>query len=148
MRTLQANHLQLSAIADQKASILVGATMVVLGVVAPLQADELRVTLVLLVITAALAGGAAVLSLLPRFRSTAVRPNVLFFGVHSRLDSDQFHAELAGLVAEDGRVYAAIAEDVHQMGKVLVRKFRLINVAYGILLVGLISTAVAYVIEV
>lgn len=36
LRSLQTNHIQLSAIADQKASILVGATMVLLGVVAPL----------------------------------------------------------------------------------------------------------------
>ncbi len=147
LRSLQTNHIQLSAIADQKASILVGATMVSLGVVAPLDPSDTSVALVILAVTAALAGGAGVLALLPRVKTTSERRNPLFFGVHSNLTSEEFHDAMAEILADKERIYDAIVEDVHQMGHVLSRKFRLINIAYAILIVGLATTLLGYLID-
>lgn len=147
LRSLQSNHLQLSAIADQKASILVGATMVVLGVLAPIDPDDTSPALIILAATAALAGSAAVLALLPRVRTTATRRNVLFFGFHSRLSSEAFHQEMDEVLRDDERIYDAIVEDVYQIGQVLTRKYRFVNLAYAILVVGLVATLLAYLVD-
>ena len=144
LRSLQSNHLSLSAIADQKASILVGATMVVLGVVAPIDPDDTSAALIILAVTAGLAGGTGVMALIPRVRTTGARRNVLFFGVHSTLSSDEFHRSMHDILSDPATIHEAIVEDVHQMGQVLSRKFRLINLAYAVLLVGLAATTVAY----
>jgi len=146
-RSLQTNHLQLSAIADQKASILVGAATVSMGLIAPL-AEEAGLPLIMMALTAGLSGGAGVLALLPRLRPTSeqVMPNMLFFGTHSRLTSDEFHREMAAIVGSGAGIYGYLTEDLHQMGNVLARKFRLINVAYSVLLVGLVITAITFAI--
>jgi len=146
-RSMQTNHLQLSAIADQKASILVGAATVSMGLIAPL-ANDPALPLIMMALTAGLAGGAGVLALLPRLRRSGenVTPNILFFGTHSKLTSAEFHQEMADMVKSDAGLYAYLTEDLHQMGYVLARKYRLINVAYGILLVGLLVTAITFAI--
>lgn len=147
-RSMQTNHLQLSAIADQKASILVGASTVSMGLIAPL-ADDPDLPLIMMALTAGLSAGAGVLALLPRLRPTSehVMPNMLFFGTHSQLTSDEFHREMAAIVGSGAGVYRYLTEDLHQMGNVLARKFRFINVAYGILLVGLVITAITFAID-
>lgn len=147
LRSLQSNQLSLSAIADQKASILVGATMVVLGVVAPIDADDnTSAALIILAVTAGLAGAAAVAALIPRVRTRSPRRNVLFFGVHSTLSSEEFHRAMGRILSDAASIHEAIVEDVHQMGLVLSTKFRFINLAYAILLVGLSATTIAYLI--
>ncbi|RZV48769.1 MAG: hypothetical protein EX269_00300 [Acidimicrobiales bacterium] len=142
---MQTNHLQLSAIADQKASILVGAAIVSMGLIAPLASDP-ELPLVVMALTVGLSGGAGVLALLPRLRPSSehVTPNILFFGAHSKLTSAEFQREMAAIVSSDAGIYEYLTEDLHQMGNVLARKYRLINVAYGVLLVGLIVTAITF----
>lgn len=146
-RSMQTNHLQLSAIADQKASILVGAATVSMGLIAPL-ANDPELPLIMMALTAGLAGGAGVLALLPRLRPATehTAPNMLFFGTHSKLTSEQFHQEMATIVGSNAGIYRHLTEDLHQMGNVLARKYRLINLAYSILLVGLIVTAITFAI--
>ena len=100
--------------------------------------------LIVLAVTAGLAGGAGIMSLIPRVRTGAMRPNLLFFGVHSTLSSEEFHRRMGEVLADTAAVHDAIVEDVHQMGQVLSTKFRLINVAYAILLAGLTATTITY----
>ena len=67
------------------------------------------VSMSVLAVTAGLAGGAGIMSLIPRVRTGAMRPNLLFFGVHKHgatlkqiLDPEVFQ----GLViSDDAAVY-------------------------------------------
>jgi hypothetical protein len=149
---LQAN-LTLSQMADQKASILMGATFVVFTLAVG-QAGKEHVPLALLVL-----GAAAVISAL--FTITALMPsiaapkgevaegaNLLFFGVYARLTEEEFTARVMPLLTSDEAIWRAMLRDMHQNGLVLARKkYRLLGYAYRSFLIGLVLTVVVFVAE-
>src|SRR5688500_4333805 len=92
VRTTQLAQLQLSAMADHKASILMGATFVIFTITIG-QARGSAAPLPLLILGAAAFFSAifAVLAVLPaiRYRKDAA-PNLLFFGSFTQLDEDDY----------------------------------------------------------
>ena len=149
---LQAN-LTLSQMADQKASILMGATFVVFTLSVG-QASRGPVPLALLVL-----GTAALVSAL--FAITALMPsvaaprgpvteadNLLFFGVYARLTEAEFTARVMPLLTSDEAILRAMLRDMHQNGIVLARKkYRLLGYAYRSFLIGLVLTVAVFVAE-
>lgn len=149
---LQAN-LTLSQMADQKASILMGATFVVFTLSVG-QASKGPVPLALIVL-----GAAALISAL--FTITALMPsvaapkgevseadNLLFFGIYAKLSEEEFTARVLPLLTSDEAIWRAMLRDMHQNGLVLARKkYRLLGLAYRSFLVGLVLTVVVFVAE-
>jgi hypothetical protein len=149
---LQAN-LTLSQMADQKASILMGATFVVFTLSVG-QASKGPVPLALVVL-----GAAALVSAL--FTITALMPsvaapkgevtegaNLLFFSVYAKLTEEEFIARVLPLLTSDEAIWRAMLRDMHQNGLVLARKkYRLLGYAYRSFLVGLVLTVVVFVAE-
>ena len=147
---LQAN-LTLSQMADQKASILMGATFVVFTLSIG-QASRGPEPLALVVLgTAALVSALfAIAALMPSVAAphgeVGERDNLLFFGVYSRLSEDEFAARIMPLLASDEAIYRAMLRDMHQNGCVLARKkYRLLGYAYRAFLLGLGLTALVFV---
>src|SRR6187397_2374842 len=102
LRTVQNNTLKLSQMADQKASILMGATFLVFSIsVSQAFAGRLPWSLGILAVFAFLSSLCAVLAVLPRLSGSlppGVRRNNLFFGHFHDLDEDVWTVEvLAGL---------------------------------------------------
>ena len=147
---LQAN-LTLSQMADQKASILMGATFVVFTLSVG-QASRGAVPLALLVLGAG-AFVSAVLTILALMPAVGVpqgevsaRDNVLFFGVYAKLSEEEFAARIMPMLAADSTIFAAMLRDMHQNGLVLARKkYRLLGWAYRAFLAGLALTAAVFV---
>jgi Family of unknown function (DUF5706) len=150
MRTTQLAQLQLSAMADHKASILMGATFVIFTITIG-KAEAAIAPLPLLV----LGGGAfvsavfAILAVLPavggRGKPTE-RDNLLFFGVFTRLPEEEFIDEITRRIQTEDQIYRTMARDIHQAGSVLQRKkYRMLRWAYGTFLTGLVASCVAYV---
>jgi ABC-type Fe3+-siderophore transport system permease subunit len=150
MRTAQLAQLQLSAMADTKASILMGATFVIFTITIG-QARQGGAPIPLLIL-----GGAAffaaictVLAVLPltRNRRPTAQSNLLFFGVFSQMSEEEFtEALLARLTTEDD-LYRTMARDIHQAGSVLQnKKYRFLGYAYRIFLAGLVASCASYVI--
>jgi hypothetical protein len=148
MRTTQLAHFQLSAMADHKASILMGATFVIFTITVG-QAHGTLPPLPLLILGgfAFLSAICAVLSVLPAIRRPkGGRLNVLFFGSFTQLGEDQFLDEITGRLATDESIYRTMALDIYQNGCVLQRKkYRLLGWGYRIFLVGLVASATAFV---
>ena len=149
MRTAQLAQLQLSAMADTKASILMGATFVIFTITIG-QARNGAAPLPLLIL-----GGAAflsaictILAVLPKIKSgkSGGRPNILFFGAFTRMDEDAFVEELVGRLKTDDSIYRTMARDIYQGGMVLQKKkYRMLGWAYRIFLVGLVASCASYV---
>jgi hypothetical protein len=151
LRTTQTIHVQLSQMADQKASILMAATFVIFtitisqsrGVMPPLP-------LAILGGFAFLSAVLAMSAVLPVTgggrRAKAMPLNLLFFGSFTDLDEADYIARLrAGVVSDDG-VIELMARDIYQNGQVLRRKkYRLLGWAYRVFLVGLVSSFAAFV---
>ena len=150
MRTAQLAQLQLSAMADTKASILMGATFVIFTITIG-QARQGGAPIPLLVLGGAafLAAICTVLAVLPKTinRKPTAGSNLLFFGVFSQMSEDEFvEAVLARLETEES-LYRTMARDIHQAGSVLQnKKYRFLGYAYRIFLGGLVASCASYII--
>jgi hypothetical protein len=151
MRTAQLAQLQLSAMADAKASILMGATFVIFTITIG-QARGGQAPLPLLILGGAAFFSAifAVLAVLPMTKSKAAggQPNLLFFGTFSRMDEETFIDEVTARLKTEDSIYRTMARDIHQAGTVLAtKKYRMLGWAYRIFLLGLVASCAAFVIQ-
>ena len=151
MRTAQVNTLTLSQMADQKASILMGATFLVFSLaVSRSFAGEMPVSLGLLALFSFFSSICAVIAILPSVSRTPPdgQPNRLFFGHFAHEDEHEWvDSILEDMKTEEG-MFRMMAHDVYQNGQVLQRrKYRFLGIAYRIFIAGLIVTLVAFAIE-
>lgn len=152
LRTTQQIQYQLSQMADQKASLLMGATFVIFTITIG-QAKSGSAPLALLILGAA-AFVAALLAVMAVLPSTKVPPkadgpaNMLFFGSFTQMEEDEFVKMVLDTVTDSDAVYAAFAHDIYQNGRVLARKkYKLLGYAYRVLLGGLVASFVAFVVH-
>ena len=147
----QAAHVEFSAMADSKASILMGAAFVVFSLtLGEMQANSISLPMLLLGAFSFFATVLSVLAVLPEIggKSKFAGPNVLFFGVFSRMKEDEFVDNLVDQMRSEEKVYRMMARDLYQNGAVLQRhKYRYLRYAYRTFLVGMVLTAAAFVIE-
>lgn len=152
VRTATQTNLQLSQMADQKASILMGATFVVFTISIG-QARGGAVPLALLALAgfsflSAMCAVAAVLPSISGKGSANGRPNLLFFGTFSHWDEDEFADKVLAELGDDERIYRTMLRDIHQNGMVLQhKKYRFLRYAYLLFLTGLIVTFVTFLVE-
>ena len=153
LRTVQQNTLQLSAMADQKASVVLGAAFVMATIVFGdlTGLEESNVETVMLAVTAVLSGVLAALAVMPRIMvggERAERTNLLFFGAIATMPSEDYIARMRAVLADDDKIYDAILEDIHQASRLLLnRKYRLLKLSYLALIVGMIATLIAVLVS-
>jgi hypothetical protein len=151
VRTAQQINVQLSAMADQKASILMGATFVIFTITVS-QAHGATPPLPLLILGAAafLSAVCAVLAIVPAtgLKRREGRINLLFFGSFTTLEEEEFLDRLVATLRDEEQCYRAMALDMYQNGLVLARKkYRMLGYAYRIFLVGMTASVIAFVAE-
>lgn len=152
VRTTMQVNLTLSQMADQKASILMGATFVVFTIsVGQASRGDFPLALMVLAISSFLSALCAVAAILPSIRPPAALPgseNMLFFGVFTQFGEDEFADRIVGQLGHDEAVFRAMLRDIYQNGQVLQRKkYRFLGYAYRIFLVGLTVTLITFLIE-
>ena len=151
MRTLQLSQLQLSAMADAKASLLMGATFVIFTITIG-QARHGLPPLPLLILGGAafLAAICAVLAVLPRIggKKPGGQPNLIFFSTFALREEEAFTDQLLERLETEDRIYRTMACDIYQAGLVLQqRKYRMLAWAYRVFLLGLVASGAAFVIQ-
>jgi hypothetical protein len=150
LRTAQQINVQLSAMADQKASILMGAAFVIFTI-AINQAHGALPPLPLLILGASafVAAVCAVVAIMPAARTKPRgAPNLMFFGFFAQLAEEEFTEAMLELLRSDEASYRAMLRDMHQNGLVLARrKYRMLAYAYRALLAGMTASLVAFVAE-
>ncbi len=150
VRTTQQINVTLSQMADQKASILMGATFVVFTIsVGQASKQGLTIALSVLIIFAFLSAMLAVFAIMP-----AVRPkpnttrNVLFFGYFTNMSEEDYVGEVLDDLQNDEMIYRTMLRDVYQNGQVLQhKKYKYLGYAYRVFLVGLVLTVLCLVLE-
>ena len=152
MRTAQINTLTLSQMADQKASILMGATFLVFSLsVSRSLVGDIPPSLMILAGFSFLSSLCAVLAILPSIKKpdlAATTPNRLFFGHFAGMDEDQWAESVLEDLQSDETVFRAMMHDIYQNGQVLAkRKYRFLAIAYQIFAVGLFATVISFAIE-
>jgi hypothetical protein len=151
VRTTQQQTLQLSQMADQKASILMGASFLVFSIaVSRAFAGHLPISLAILACFAFLSSLCAVIAVLPSVspRKGPQSANRLFFGHFAGRDEDEWTADVLEQLRNDETVFRTMLHDIYQNGQVLQRKkYRFMGYAYRIFVTGLVVTLASFVAE-
>ena len=151
LRTAQNNTLRLSQMADQKASILMGATFLVFSIaVGRSLAGDLPWPLAILAVFAFLSSLCAATAIMPSVgkpRGGGLR-NKLFFGHFHDREEEEWTREVLGDLHTDEAVFRLMLHDIYQNGQVLQhRKYRYLGYAYRLFILGLVLTIAAFAIE-
>jgi len=158
VRTNQQLTMQLSQMADQKASILMGATFVVFTLAvgqARAGAGVFALPLTILATSSFLSALLAVSAVLPRIGKAPPpdedgkdRGNLLFFGHFAEMDEAAFIAAVKARLRTEENIYETILRDTWQNGVVLARrKYRYLGYAYRLFVVGLTLTFLTFAYE-
>lgn len=151
LRTTQQHHVQLSAMADQKAGFLIGGSIVLLGLVLGQLGDSDSLGLLAAGFTALVTLSLAIFAVMPRFKATSPKPtdspNTLFFGVFAMIDEEVWIEDHVRLLNHSEEVRRAMLRDIHQLGSDLYRtKFRYLSYAFRVAFIGFaLSFAIALI---
>jgi hypothetical protein len=152
LRTMQAHHVMLSSMADQKANILIGVNSVIFALVVR-EGAAMTPPLLVLAASSGLAAILCMLAVVPVFgvrkpKGPPMPPNILFFGAFTNLSEAQFMHELDVINTDDVKIRRAMARDVYQLGQVLKnKKYKYLGWAYRVFIGGLLLTFVAFVVQ-
>lgn len=151
LRTTETKLVQLSAMADQKANIVISSALLMITIVVGIaSSSRLTASLATLGAAAAVAAVVALLAVMPssngRRRDGAANP--LYFGDAAHMTRAEHADRLGCLLDDDQTLYGLLARDIHEQALVLQhRKFRYLRVSYVIFIVGLVATAVVVTAE-
>lgn len=153
LRTAVQTNMQLSQMADQKANMLIGASMVIFTLcVAQLRSGALVWPVAALAVGVFLAATCAILAVLPNVSQSrggvGEGDNLLFFGIFTSLSEAEFSDRMMALVSDDDALCRAMLRDMYQNGQVLQRrKYRWLGYAYRLFLTGVVTSFAALVVD-
>lgn len=141
LRTIQQHHVQLSLMADTKASILITISSIVLTIALSRAGDpHFRAALLTLAAACLASLVLAVIAVLPTFRKPRRgASNLLFFGHFASTTEAEYMEAMEQILESDARLYETAVRDIHSLGVYLFRKkYRFLRLAYVALLAGFI----------
>jgi len=152
VRTVTMANISLSQMADQKASIMMGATFVVFTIsIGQASRGPFPLSLAVLALSAFASALLAMAAILPAVRPRSrprSQPNILFFGVFAQISEDEFADRVLAELGDEERMFRTMLRDIHQNGLVLHRKkYRFLGYAYWTFLTGLCATVVVFLLE-
>ena len=158
-RNVYRMHVELSNMADNKAGLLTTLNTLLLGLSGPflgLYSDEilLMIPLCVIIFSSALSLILSVMVARPRITKESVtleelaetKGNLLFFGNFTRLEPDDFVKGMDRIIENPEKAYPMMTRDIHSLGLVLQRKFGLLRHAYTVVMIGIPTGAILYVI--
>ncbi|MBN4056188.1 hypothetical protein JYT20_00530 [Rhodothermus sp. AH-315-K08] len=151
-RTSYRVHMDLSALADTKANIMISINGIIISIIIASISPKIDTNPWLLVPTSVLLISCllsivfAVRSARPRISNDAVslddvreaRANILFFGHFVSMPQQDYLDGMTDLLSRPDALYNQMMRDIYSLGTVLQRKFELLRVAYTIFMFGLI----------
>ena len=155
-RANYANHIRLSAIADNKAHIMISVNSILMSVaISMLTYQSLTsknplfiLPIVMFLMTSLTSLIFAVLSSRPRVTSFVPLPDQpvspVFFGNFVQLNLDQYEAAVDAMLRDGRLLFGHMARDLYYLGQVLDRKYRLLTFSYTVFMMGFVATVAAF----
>jgi predicted metal-dependent HD superfamily phosphohydrolase len=157
-RNTYRTHLNLSAIADNKANIMLSINAIIMSIVISSLIPSFNAHpelipptfLLLAVCLGALVF--AILSTRPKVtkgessREDIARKqtNLLFFGNFYNMKLEDFDWGIMEMIKDRNFLYSSMTRDIYYLGKVLAQKYRYLRICYGIFMYGLIAVVIAF----
>jgi len=162
LRLTSDNHLELSNMADGKANILISVNSIIISVILSVLVRRLEVDTYLIVPTVMFLTFSvativlAILATRPKISQGVFsredimnrKTNLLFFGNFHKASLEEYEWGMSQMMKDQDYLYGTLIKDIHQLGVVLGRKYRLLRVAYNVFMVGIIVSVLAFAIAV
>lgn len=161
-RTTSKNHLDLSAMADTKANIMISINSILLSVVVTILMRKLENNPHLIIPTFALTFVCLVtivigiLATRPNVSTGKFTPedimqkktNLLFFGNFHGMALDDYLWGMKEMMKDADYLYSSMIKDIYYLGIVLGKKYRLLRLCYTIFMFGIVISVMLFVIAV
>jgi predicted metal-dependent HD superfamily phosphohydrolase len=162
LRLTSENHMRLSEMADNKANILISVNAIIISVILSVLIRKIEVDTHLAIPTFIfLATGLAtiVLSILAtrpkitegRFTREDIlnrKTNLLFFGNFFNSELEEYKWGMSTMMRDPNYLYGTLVDDIYYLGKVLGRKYKLVRIAYSVFMIGIIVSALAFILAI
>ncbi|MDT9598576.1 Pycsar system effector family protein [Sphingosinicella rhizophila] len=149
----QTTHVELSSMADSKASILMGAAYVVFSLtLGEITSNKATVPMLVLFGFSFAATVLSVIAIRPKImkpsKKSDARTNFLFFGSFANIGEEEYIDHVIDTLRTEESAYRAMARDLYQNGRVLnQRKYKYLSHSYAVFLIGIVATMIAFLWE-
>lgn len=159
-RATYRNHINLSSIADAKANIMISINAILMSIIVSFVSTRIQdepyllPPAAILLFASLVATVFAILSARPKVTNKSFslqdvrenQANILFFGNFVNLSLDDFKIGIREVMSDWDRLYDSMSHDLHSLGLVLQKKYRLLWISYTVFMAGLIGSVIALVI--
>lgn len=159
-RAVYQNHIQLSAIADNKANMMTGINTILVSVVISIitysrvtyEVPATTMPLAIFLLTALVSLIFSVLSASPRVTKKNkkgddvidARNNIAFFGNFVSMEVEEFEQAMDAMLRNDELLYGNMSRDLYYLGKTLDKKYKLLRISYHVFLGGFIISVLLF----
>lgn len=158
LRLTSQNHLELSNMADGKANILISVNSIIISVILSvllrkLESEQyLTIPTIIFLLFSVVTVVIAILATRPkitegRFSREDImhkKTNLLFFGNFHKSSLEEYQWGMKMMMQDKDYLYGSLVKDIHHLGVVLGRKYKLIRIAYNVFMVGIIVSVLAF----
>lgn len=162
LRLTSENHMRLSEMADNKANILISVNAIIISVILTVLIRKIEVDTHLTIPTMIFLASSlativlAILATRPKItEGTFTRDqilnrqtNLLFFGNFHNANLEEYKWGMSTMMRDPNYLYGSLVDDIYYLGKVLGRKYRLVRIAYNIFMIGILASAIAFIIAI
>ena len=153
LRQTRMHHVQLSAMADVKANMMLTlSSLVITFAIRYLSDPYLRWPILTLILFCLITIVASAYAVMPKLnfkdRPDLTHPNcnILFFGCFMNLDYEEFLQVMENIMSDPGNTYEAQVREVYELGVFLGHiKYRYVRLAYTAFITGLLVSALVFV---
>jgi predicted metal-dependent HD superfamily phosphohydrolase len=162
LRLTSENHMRLSEMADNKANILISVNAIIISVILSVLIRKIEVDKHLAIPTFIFLASAlttiviSILATRPKITNGNFtredilnrKTNLLFFGNFFKSELEEYKWGMSTMMKDPEYLYGALVDDIYFLGKVLGRKYRLVRLAYGVFMIGIIVSAFAFIVAI
>ena len=159
-RTTSKNHMELSAIADNKANIMISINSIILSVMVSVLIRKLEeyphmtIPAVMLTVVCLTTIVFAVLATRPnvskgkfeRLDIVNKETNLLFFGNFHRMSLKDYQWAMKEMLQDADYLYGSMIKDIYFLGAVLGKKYRLLRMSYTIFMFGFVLSILGFIV--
>lgn len=159
-RVTSANHMELSAMADNKANIMISVNSIIISIVVTVLIRKLEefpnfiIPAILLVATCLTAMVFSILATRPKVSHGVItkddiehkRGNLLYFGNFHQMSLEDYSAGMEKMLSDSEYLYGSMTRDIYYLGKVLGKKYKLLRQSYNVFMFGFIISVIAFLI--
>ena len=157
-RTTNHNHLQLSAMADSKAHIMITVNSIILSVAVSYLIPRINystqyvIPTCVLVLACLVSVTCSILATRPSINSGTFteddirnkKTNLLFFGNFHQMKLADYQWGMHQMIKDKDYLYNTMMMDIYYLGIVLAKKYRYLRIAYTVFMIGLIVAVIAF----